>query len=32
MDRGGLAIDGEDNVWVSNFGPLQPGSNFTSGG
>lgn len=28
----GLAIDGEDNVWVSNFGPLQPGSNFTSGG
>jgi hypothetical protein len=25
------AIDGEDNVWVTNFGPLQPGSNFTSG-
>ena len=20
------AIDGEDNVWVANFGPLQPGS------
>ena len=25
------AIDGEDNVWVTNFGPLEPGSNFTSG-
>jgi hypothetical protein len=23
------AIDGEDNVWVANFGPLQEGSNFT---
>ena len=23
------AIDGEDNVWVANFGPLQMGSNFT---
>ena len=23
------AIDGEDNVWVANFGPLQAGSNFT---
>jgi hypothetical protein len=23
------AIDGEDNVWVANFGPLQQGSNFT---
>ena len=22
------AIDGEDNVWVANFGPLQQGSNF----
>jgi hypothetical protein len=22
------AIDGEDNVWVANFGPLQPPSNF----
>ena len=22
------AIDGEDNVWVANFGPLQLGSNF----
>ena len=25
------AIDGEDNVWVTNFGPLRPRSNFTSG-
>ena len=24
-------MDGEDNLWVANFGPLQPGSNFTSG-
>jgi hypothetical protein len=23
------AIDGEDNVWVANFGPLATGSNFT---
>jgi streptogramin lyase len=23
------AVDGEDNVWVANFGPLEPGSNFT---
>ena len=23
------AIDGEDNVWVANFGPLANGSNFT---
>jgi hypothetical protein len=23
------AIDGEDNVWVANFGPLQSGTNFT---
>jgi len=23
------AIDGEDNVWVANFGPLQEGSDFT---
>ncbi|GHB93498.1 hypothetical protein [Cerasicoccus arenae] len=28
----GLAIDGEDNVWISNFGPLESGSNFTDGG
>jgi sugar lactone lactonase YvrE len=27
----GVAVDGEDNVWVANFGPLQPHSNFTSG-
>ncbi len=27
----GIAVDGEDNVWVANFGPLQPGSNFTAG-
>jgi len=25
----GVTVDGEDNVWVSNFGPLEPGSNFT---
>ena len=25
----GMTVDGEDNVWVGNFGPLQPGSNFT---
>jgi hypothetical protein len=27
----GTSIDGDDNVWVANFGPLMPGSNFTSG-
>lgn len=27
----GLAIDGEDNVWVSNFGTLGPGEVFTTG-
>ena len=27
----GIAVDGEDNLWVANFGPLQPGSNFTDG-
>jgi len=27
----GIAVDGQDNLWVANFGPLQPGSNFTSG-
>jgi hypothetical protein len=25
----GMTVDGEDNVWVGNFGPLHPGSNFT---
>ncbi len=25
----GLTVDGEDNIWVGNFGPLEPGSNFT---
>lgn len=24
-------VDGEDNIWVANFGPLKAGSNFTSG-
>jgi hypothetical protein len=24
----GMTVDGEDNVWVANFGPLQLGSNF----
>lgn len=27
----GATVDGEDNIWVSNFGPLQTGSNFTDG-
>jgi hypothetical protein len=27
----GVAVDGEDNLWVANFGPLKAGSNFTSG-
>jgi streptogramin lyase len=25
----GMAVDGEDNVWVANFGPLELGNNFT---
>ncbi len=25
----GLTVDGEDNIWVGNFGPLEFGSNFT---
>jgi hypothetical protein len=35
FDGGGMcapwdtAVDGEDNVWVANFGPLQQGTNFT---
>lgn len=24
-------VDGEDNIWVANFGPLKNGSNFTDG-
>jgi hypothetical protein len=27
----GVTVDGEDNLWVVNFGPLQLGSNFTPG-
>jgi len=27
----GATVDGEDNVWIANFGPLQIGSDFTSG-
>jgi hypothetical protein len=27
----GVAVDGEDNLWVSNFGPLGVGTNFTDG-
>lgn len=27
----GIAVDGEDNVWVSNFGKLGPGEVFTTG-
>lgn len=26
-----VAVDGEDNLWIANFGPLQAGSNFTHG-
>jgi len=25
----GIAVDGEDNIWVANFGPLMLGNNFT---
>ncbi|MEA2413476.1 MAG: hypothetical protein QOI58_133 [Thermoanaerobaculia bacterium] len=24
----GITLDGDDNLWVANFGPLEPGSNF----
>jgi len=24
----GCILDGDDNLWVANFGPLEPGSNF----
>jgi hypothetical protein len=27
----GTSVDGDDNIWVVNFGPLQAGSNFTEG-
>ena len=27
----GITVDGEDNMWVANFGPLEVGSNFTPG-
>ncbi len=27
----GATLDGDDNVWVSSFGPLMPGNNWTSG-
>ncbi len=27
----GITVDGEDNVWVANFGPLALNSNFTDG-
>ena len=27
----GVTVDGKDNLWVSNFGPTEIGSNFTSG-
>jgi hypothetical protein len=23
------AVDGDDNVWVANFGPIEPGTDFT---
>lgn len=25
----GITVDGEDNIWVANFGPLESGSDFT---
>jgi hypothetical protein len=37
FDGGGMdspwdvTVDGEDNLWVANFGPLQMGNNFTDG-
>ena len=27
----GICLDGDDNLWVADFGPLQPGSDFTNG-
>lgn len=27
----GVTVDGDDNLWVSNFGPLELTSNFTQG-
>jgi hypothetical protein len=24
----GIALDGDDNLWVGNFGPIRPGTNF----
>jgi streptogramin lyase len=27
----GAIVDGDDNVWVANFGPLMAGTNFTNG-
>ena len=27
----GLAVDGDDNIWVANFGPLELGNEFKSG-
>ena len=27
----GVSVDGEDNIWVANFGPLEIGNNFTPG-
>jgi hypothetical protein len=26
-----VTVDGDDNLWIVNFGPLQPGNNFTVG-
>lgn len=28
----GLCIDGEDNIWIGNFGLQEVGNNFTTGG
>lgn len=27
----GIAVDGEDNVWVANFGPIESDTDFTPG-
>jgi sugar lactone lactonase YvrE len=26
----GVAVDGDDHIWVANFGPIEPGTNFTT--
>ena len=26
----GITLDGDDNLWVANFGPIEPGTIFTA--